>query len=511
MAASQAVEQFDLIVVGGGPGGSTVSTLVAQQGRRVLVLERERFPRHRIGESLLPATIHGICPILGVLEEVESAGFTRKRGGTFLWGKSKTPWTFDFSVNPNSRMGYAYQVERSKFDDILLRNAQRAGVEVRQECTVDELVMEGDAVVGVRYRDAEGVAREVRAPFVADAAGHQSKFYSHVGDRHFSKFFQNVAVYGYFRNGKRLPAPNSGNIYCAAFDDGWFWYIPLSPELTSVGAVISRAAYDRMTGTREETFRHFLDACPTMRDMLEGSTQETGEMYGDFRIRKDYSYLNTRFYRKGLVLIGDSACFIDPVFSSGVHLATYSGLLAARSINTCLSGDLDAETCFAEYERRYRREYGNFYRFLISFYDMHRDTQSYFWEARKILHSEESANDAFVRLVAGRSDLADPAFSAQQFLGGGEKLGEWFQSQSTAGAAHNERMLDAINSADGTAQAANESEQFMEELLQEVVQLQMQGQLGSDRPVENERPIVAGGLVPSADGLHWRIMEEEMA
>jgi FAD-dependent halogenase len=408
-------EQFDLIVVGGGPGGATLATFVATQGHRVLVLERERFPRYQIGESLLPLTVHGICQRLGVADELREAGFTRKRGGTFRWGKNPEPWSFSFGDHPmlaSTGAGYAYQVERSRFDAILLGNARRKGAVVREEHAVTELVREDERVVGLRFTDDQGRSGEARARFVVDASGNQSRLYQHAGERVYSQFFQNVALFGYFEGGRRLPEPNEGNILSAAFSDGWFWYIPLSKTLTSVGAVIAREHADQLKQGHEEALLGFIESCPIIRDFLAGARRVTEGPYGQVRVRRDWSYSNTRFWAPGLALIGDAACFIDPVFSSGVHLATYSALLAARSINTLLAGELEEEACFNEFERRYRAEFGNFYRFLVGFYDMHKDEESHFWSARQLLRSEERSNEAFIRLVAGASS------TAEEFLGG---------------------------------------------------------------------------------------------
>jgi halogenation protein CepH len=490
---------FDLVVVGGGPGGATLATLVAAAGNRVLLLEREHFPRHQIGESLLPATVHGICPLLGVKDEIEGAGFPRKRGGTFRWGKNPAPWTFTFSKTEKSPIGYAYQVERSRFDKILLDNARRRGVDVREGHTVQGPITGDQRVEGVRYVDPEGKTQEVRARFVADAGGNRSGMYKTVGDRVFSRFFQNVALYAYFENGKRLPPPNGGNILCAAFAEGWFWYIPLSDTLTSVGAVVAKEHAERALKSGEESaFREFVAACPMIGEYLAPAKRiETG-MYGEYRVRKDYSYCNTRFWRPGLALIGDAACFIDPVFSSGVHLATYSAVLAARSMNTLLKGQLEEHAVFDEFERRYRREFGNFYQYLVAFYDMHRDETSYFWAARKILNSKERDNEAFVRLVAGLSQDDEPLFSGQSFLDAREGLGDWFYGV----AARQSEGLDVTGTPSTFDKSRFDPDKFMEGFNAEIMQLQMQAQLGARRPKES--PLVAGGLVPTEDGLHWR-------
>lgn len=498
-------ERFDLIVLGGGPGGATLGTLVAMQGHKVLLLERERFPRHKIGESLLPSTIHGILPLLGLKEEIEQAGFIRKRGGTFVWGSSPDPWTFAFSENPKSPVGFAYQVERAKFDQILLNNARRKGVDVREEHALVELLEEDGRVVGVKYTDDNGQEHTATARFVACADGNRSQAYQKVGKRIYSDFFQNIAIYGYFENGKRLPAPNGGNILCAAFEDGWFWYIPLTDTLTSVGAVVAREKADRLQQDRDSAFQSFVDVCPVVKDLLTTATRVSEGPYGSYRVVKDYSYTNTKFWKPGMVLIGDAACFIDPVFSSGVHLATYSGLLAARSINTLLRGGLDETACFNEFELRYRHEYSNFFEFLLAFYDMHQSKESYFWAARKVLNTTESANEAFVRLVAGLSstELSEAenngsAPTASEFFKSREGLGEWLHGML---ADESEGMTDVSDDIRDIDKDMFEPRGFVRGSTSKMAQLQLLARLRELRP--EEVPAFADGLIPSRDGFHW--------
>ncbi len=489
---------YDLIVLGGGPGGATLASFVAMKGHRVLLLEESSFPRHQIGESLLPATIHGICSMLGLSEEIAAAGFTRKRGGTFRWGKSQKTWDFAFTKNDSDPYGYAYQVERARFDDMLLRNAARKGVEVRERHKALELLRDGERVTGVRYRDEAGEEHVARARFVGDASGHRSR--GVVGDRVYSKFFQNVALFGYFKGSKRLPPPNDGNILCAAFRDGWFWHIPLSDDVTSVGAVVSREAAEEMKHGHDEAMQRYIKACPIIDDLLAGATRISEGKYGELRVRKDYSYCNTRFWAPGVALVGDAACFIDPVFSSGVHLATYSALLAARSINTCLAGQLDEDRCFGEFELRYRREFGNFYQFLMAFYDMNQDADSYFWSARKIINTEERDNEAFIRLVAGRSQVDEPAFyEGQEFFAAREGFGSWMEQtlNPQASTGRRRRPSKTPRKVAGGFDASG----FMEGFTQEIAQLQLQARLGERRG--REAPLVADGLVPSSDGLSW--------
>src|SRR5688572_27339337 len=172
----QLVEDFDVVVIGGGPGGSTTSTVLAMQNQRVLQLERDQFPRYQIGESLLPATIHGICKILGLSEELKQAGFMRKLGGTFRWGTNPEPWTFAFSTASaiSAPKAYAYQVERAKFDNMLLRNAVRTGVDVREQHSVKNLLFDSGRACGVEFVDADGKTGKAMAKYVIDASGHQS-------------------------------------------------------------------------------------------------------------------------------------------------------------------------------------------------------------------------------------------------------------------------------------------------------------------------------------------------
>jgi halogenation protein CepH len=510
--------EVDVVVVGGGPCGSTVSTLVAMQGHRVLLLEKERFPRYQIGESLLPATVHGICRLLGVSEDLEQAGFMTKRGGTFRWGANPEPWTFAFSISSKfaGPASTAYQVERMRFDQILLDNARRHGVQVREEHAVANVIEEDGRVCGVTYTDAAGVGHAVRCHYVVDASGHLSRIHTRVGGRRrYSEFFRNLALFGYFVGGKRLPAPNQGNILAAAFGSGWFWYIPLTDQLTSVGAVLMPEALDRVQGDREQALLGLIAECPLIAEYLAGASRVTSGPYGEIRVRKDYSYIQERFWRPGLVLAGDAACFIDPVFSSGVHLATYGGLLAARSINTALraradgaraddgaaapdGGDEDGagstvgETaCFEEFEVRYRQEYARFHDFLVAFYDMHADEQSYFWKAKKVTGNVGSELESFVELVGGGSShegaLVDAGSYAAQRAPAFRELSD---------------IVGQPIEADGEDRALLQAS-LARSVAREGVRIQVQAAIGEN--TDEYVPVRVGGLVPSPDGMHWSL------
>ncbi len=412
--------EYDAIVVGGGPAGSTAATVMAKDGRRVLVLEREHFPRYHIGESLLPATVHGMAKLLGVSDALERAGFVKKLGGTFRWGKHPTPWTFRFSEQARSEeASYAYQVERAKFDEILLRNAAESGAEVREGHSVTSALLEGERIVGVKYTDDDGNVGSATASYVLDASGANAVFQNTVGRRHYDPFFRNVALFGYFRGAGRLSGDSAGNIFTAAFDGGWCWYIPLSEnsDLTSVGVVLPKENAKELKGRDlEQALAAYVQRCAPVADLLAGAERIEDGMYGSVRVLRDFSYRNERYFHNGGVLIGDAACFIDPVFSSGVHLATFAGLLAARSVNTALSGEIPEERCFREFDLRYRREFGVFYQFLMSFYDMHEEPESYFWSARKILKAKTTGREAFVGLVAGLGNVDERFSSVDEFF-----------------------------------------------------------------------------------------------
>src|SRR5579863_8150042 len=488
-------EEADVVVVGGGPGGATLATLVAMRGHHVVLLEKEKFPRYQIGESLLPSTVHGVCRLTGVADELAKAGFTKKRGGTQRWGANPEPWTFAFSVSPKmiGATSHAYQVERSKFDQILLDHARHMGVDVREQHSVTDVTDDGDRVRGVCYTDAHGNAGTIRARYVADASGNKSRIYQRAGTtRQYSEFFRSLALFGYFEGGKRMAEPNSGNILCVAFDGGWFWYIPLTPTLTSVGAVVRHELASKIQGDPEQAMASLVAECPMISDYLRNARRVTDGQYGELRVRKDYSYANTKFWRPGVVLVGDAACFVDPVFSSGVHLATYGALLAARSINSVLAREIDEMTAFGEFERRYRREYGAFYEFLVSFYDVHVDTDSYFWSAKKVTDSTGPDLESFVSLVGGVS-------SGEAALTTRDALTERYKNRSSEFAAAVDQII--ANKEQNMVPLMRSS--IVKQAMQEGAREQVRVLLGQDP--EPEAPLFPGGLVASPDGLAWSL------
>ena len=427
----------------------------------------------------------------------------RKYGGTWRWGRDEAPWSFAFTENEElhlRRFDYAYQVERSTFDEILLRHAAEIGVDVREEQTVVEGLKVDGRVTGVRYKDSHGYERVVRSRFVVDASGYRSTLFRLAGQRVFSDFFRNVALFCYYEDANRRPAPRQGDILCAAFDLGWFWFIPLSPTLTSVGAVIGLENAALLQRDLEVAMAHFIARCPIISDLLKPSRRITNGSYGKLRTRSDYSYCNTRFFSPGLVLVGDAACFVDPVFSTGVHLATYSGLLAARSINTCLTGQIDEQRCLEEFEHRYRLEFQNIYDFMLVIYDMNHDKESYFWNARKIMNTSEAANQAFVRLVAGMGTTGNDFFEKRRGLG---QWGETGLKGHVYADTSTSRKESAISTAPLGPGLRARAQAWVSDVRKK----------GNVRESDNQSmifgtpfprfPIRPTGLIASSDGLSW--------
>jgi halogenation protein CepH len=389
----------DVVVIGGGPAGSVAATLLADAGHRVLVLERERFPRYHIGESLLSATLP-ILDAIGATPAIERHGFLRKPGGTFQWGRQREPWSFWFREDPGGRP-HAFQVVRAEFDQLLLENARAHGADVREEHAVTA-VETGDAPV-IHAQDAGGRTLRLTPRFIVDASGQAAIVGRARGLRRFNDFFKNLAIFGYFRDAERLPGELANHILSAAFADGWFWYIPLHDGTMSVGAVVDARRWRDVAGEDPEgTYRGLIARCPAIADRLARAT-----LVSPIRIIRDYSYDSTSFGGPGWLLAGDAACFIDPVFSTGVHLACLAGFLGARAVDVTLRGVVPEREALAQYEAAYRAAFERYLRFLYFFYDHNEDPDSYFWTARRILRHapvDLSSREAFVRLISGNGD-----------------------------------------------------------------------------------------------------------
>ena len=373
--------------------------MVARMGASVVLLERDRFPRPHVGESLLPATVP-ILEELGVRDAIESAGFLKKWGATMLWGSGAEPWSWYFRET-SERYPHSYQVSRPEFDQLLLENSRAHGVDVREGHRALEVCFEEGRATGVRYeggKDGEGL---LQARFVVDASGQSGLIAHRLGLRQFDSFFRNLAVYGYFEDVERLSEPDETNIFIESHDEGWCWTIPLLGGQSSVGVVLdSERAQGRINAeTVDRFFQEQIARAPRTQELLSGGKLVSGP----FAV-KDWSYVSDHVVGDGYVLVGDAACFVDPLFSSGVHLAMSSGVLAAAYITSTLRDPELGEAAAPVYQQLYYTQYGHFHELAKLFYSSNRTVDSYFWEARRIVGDDEgfSPRQAFIRAVAGQ-------------------------------------------------------------------------------------------------------------
>jgi flavin-dependent dehydrogenase len=357
---------FDAAVVGGGPGGSSTATALARCGRRVLLLEREQFPRFHIGESQLPWS-NEIFQALGVHDTIAAAGFVRKWGASFWTLDGTVEQYADFSEAVETPTPQTFQVPRATFDELLLRHSEKSGVAVRERHRALDASFDA-AGVTLRFADPEGAEHTVRVGVVVDASGRVGFLAKKHGRHAFDPLLRNIAVHAQYENIPRLPGRRAGDIRMFTRPDmGWLWLIPLSDTVTSVGAVIPQAVHRQESkATPEESLAHYLDHTPSASKLLAAARRVS-----QARFDADYSYLGTNLAGDRWVTVGDAAAFLDPIFSTGVLLAMQGGLEVAAAIDAGLrDGDLSRRR-FAAYERLVRARYHHFRRFAVGFYKPH--------------------------------------------------------------------------------------------------------------------------------------------
>ncbi|MHB1469795.1 MAG: NAD(P)/FAD-dependent oxidoreductase [Solirubrobacteraceae bacterium] len=392
-----------VLVIGGGPGGATAAALLARQSIDVVLMERQRFPRYHIGESLLPSALR-VLDELGMREKIESYGFQRKAGALFDW--SDEVWAFEFGSK--RAPVYAFQVVRSEFDKLLLDNAAAMGASVREGANVTDLEFNQGRPRSARFVDSAGKSEVCSFDSLIDASGRSGLIANrYLHNRKFHEAFRNVAIWGYWRNAARLDRGPEGATASCSIPNGWIWAIPLHDGSISIGVVLHKSAL-RELREQQDLQRIYLDALassPIVKDIVA-----PGELLGPLKVETDYSYAAESFSGPGYYMVGDAACVLDPLLSTGILLATFSGLVAAASIASTLRGEVSEGEASSFFGASYRRAYMRLLVVVSAFYRMHAGRDAYFRKAQELTGGNYDSGDlaaAFVKVVSGVEDLKD--------------------------------------------------------------------------------------------------------
>ncbi len=359
--------ETDVVVIGGGPGGSSTATFLAQQGYRVQLFERETFPRFHIGESLIPHTWFALDR-LGMLDKMRNSHFTRKYSVQFVnqYGRLSEP--FQFVDHDSHESSQTWQVRRSEFDHMLLNNSREHGVEVHEGTRVLEVLFDGDRATGVRVQAKDGEPRTVRARVVVDASGQSSMLMDHFDLREWDPELKKAAVWTYWKGARREPGRDAGATLVLQTEGkkGWFWYIPLHDDIMSVGVVADHEYLFRNRESKEFEDIYFEEVarCPGLQPRLAEATR-----CDIFRAQKEYTYRAKQAAGNGWVLVGDAFGFLDPLYSSGVLLALTSASMAADAVAAALAANDTSEARLRAWEPKFIQGMDRMRRLVCEFYN----------------------------------------------------------------------------------------------------------------------------------------------
>jgi flavin-dependent dehydrogenase len=355
----------EVLIIGAGPCGSTTAAILAEHGHRVLVLEREKFPRYHIGESLLPFTFQPL-ERLGLIDRMRKSAFVKKYSVQFVSpnGKASQPFYF-FNRYDRETVAQTWQVLRSEFDLMLMENARAKGATILEETTVKELLNEDGRIVGARTEDKSGQVIDYRAPITIDCSGKESFTAVRNNWRVRDPELNKVAVWTYYKGAKRDDGVDEGATTVAYVPEkGWFWYIPQHNDMISVG-IVAEGKYLTRGGVKspEAIFKREIEQNLWIKEHLA-----CGQQAGSYFLTSEYSHHARHCAMEGLLLAGDAFCFLDPVFSSGVMFALKSGVLAADNVHQALlDGDLSPAR-FTEYSKTLRTGVENMRKLVYAFY-----------------------------------------------------------------------------------------------------------------------------------------------
>jgi flavin-dependent dehydrogenase len=356
----------DVIVIGGGPAGATVSTLLAQNGLAVELYERDHFPRFHIGESMIPNTFFAM-ERTGLLKKMKASHFTEKRSVQFINQNGKLSEPFFFWENKPHDSSQTWQVRRSEFDLLNLNHARENGVKVTEGARVLEVIFEGKRAVGVRVKPEDGPEKEVRAKVVIDASGQSTLIIDRFGLRDWDPKLKKAALWTYWKGARRDTGRDPGATLVIQTKDkaGWFWYIPLHDDVISVG-VVADHDYLFKRGTKDPEAIYFEEVAraPGLQPLIKDATR-----CDVFRIQKEYTYRTTKGAGDGWCLIGDAFGFIDPLYSSGLLLAMTSASMAADAIVEGIRKNDTSEKQLRTWERPFLQGVDRIRRLVCEFYD----------------------------------------------------------------------------------------------------------------------------------------------